>query len=281
MTSGPVFVDTSIGELLYKRFGYKFDRTKKLHNDFWYIWAKSGLLDFVCLKLRKKYQIPILKAKSDFISGAISMGYKSVTLETYAYYDKWQDKEKFKKELESIIIQLRLHHGSYWSLFDKIFYKIPLGIREKWEGFDMEAELGLISPSDNSPMVGFTRGEITEIHKEIILYLKEKFKRVLTIDELEAVDSWCSRLERNVRIWKDKKLVCLVIEQMKHYKIPVEGFNDNHDWSEKVKMTSERCSAAINEKLPAKKFLNAVTFRKISQRLYEAFPILREYVTQG
>jgi len=281
MKTEQVFKDNSLSDFLEKRLHSRFNRTRRLHNDFWYIWVKSGLLDFVCLKLRKNYQIPIQNEKTDYISGEVSMGNDSMTLDTHIYYDKWNDKEKFKKELESIIVQLRLHHSTYWSLFDKIFYNKRLKVKEKWEGYDTEAVFGFTVPVDEEfPMVGFTKGEIKEIREMIFPNSKKKAKTVLTIKQKRDLTDWCDGLERNIRIWKDKRVVYLVIEQMKHYKIPVDGFDDNYDLSE-IRMTSERCSAIVSGKLAADEVLNAVTFRKMSQRLYKAFPILQEYIVQG
>lgn len=276
----PVAIDASINAYLEESFFINFVRTRKLHNDYWYIWCRSGLLNFVCQKMRKKYAIPKLDINKDYHSIEEVVGDKSVTIDTFDFFDKWKKKKQFKKELKSIILQLRLHRSAYSSLFNKIFYYIPLSLTEKWEGFDTESVFHITSPlEDNFYPLGYTNEEIKIIRNEIVSNLTDNYKKQLSKKQMTTINNWCKKQNRTVKVPNNKKYLCQIIRQMKRYKTLRKGINDAGDVSDKLRQTSARCANNVTTKISDDKGYNPEAFRQIVRRLYKSFPILSEYIS--
>lgn len=276
----PVVIDDSISAYLEENFFRLFNRTRNLHNDYWYIWLKSGLLRFVCRRLRKKYNIPKLAANEDYQNIEKFVGDKSVTIGSYAFFDKWNKRKQFKKELESIILQLRLHRSAYWSLFNNIFYGTPLSLKEKWEGYDTESVFHITSPLEDEFLpLGYTIREIEIIRNDIISNLTSHYKKKLSDRQLMTINNWCNRLKRNIRAPKSKKLIYLVIKQMKKYKTFAKGLNEDNDLIDRLRQTSKKCAANIAAEMPDNvEYFDHTAYRQMVLRLNNAFPILNEFV---
>ncbi len=59
-----------------------------MHNDYWCIQAESGLIDFICFKLRDKYSIKILDYSKDYVSGEVLINkFDTMSLDTHKFYD--------------------------------------------------------------------------------------------------------------------------------------------------------------------------------------------------
>jgi hypothetical protein len=177
------------------------------------------------------------------------------------------------------VYQLRLPRSAYGNLFHKIFYNTPLKLKETWEGYDTESVFHITVPlSEDFLLLGFTKTEITKIRKMIISDLAKKLKRHINDKEDKVIENWCRQLERNIRVFKNKKLIYLVIEQMKKYKTFIKDRDDDNNISEQVRQTSEKCAANISAVLPGDEHFDAVAYRKMAQRLQTQFPILHEYI---
>lgn len=276
--------DTSISEFVEKHYGSLFSRTQKLHNDYWYIWSKSGLLDFICKKLRSKYSIELLDYDEDYINGEIPINdFDSASIESHQFYDSWDRKDEFRKELADIIYQLRLHRSSFWFLFEKIFYDNPLDVNEPWSGDDSMAVYHLTTPLDEEfQFQGFTAQEIKIIKKEITSNFRKKLgHKKLSPTEKQAVDEWCSQLSRDSRPPKDKEVTYQVIEQMKRYKQTGSGRNDHEGFAD-VRLTAGKSASELVRQLPDESLSDIdysdAWFRVFVKDLYERFPLLKEFI---
>lgn len=277
----PVFIDHRLSDYLEVAFHSKFKRTRNLHNDYWQLWSQSGLLEFVCQKMRSKYQTPILNEADDYQCIEKYVGDKSVSVDKFAFYDKWEHKETFRKELETVIYQLRLHRSAFSSLFDRIFYDIPIDPNEKWEGFDTEGIFSFMFPLNETIFLeGFTKREIVVIKDELIDALKRKLERDLTSKEDNQVYIWCQNLRRKDRAIKSVTQLALIIEQMKRYHSSATGLDDDDgNLTDGIKQTSERCATKVAAELPEDVYFDAATFRQTVRRLYKTFPILHEFIS--
>lgn len=276
--------DNTISEYIENYFSSHFLNTRRLHNEYWYIWSKSGLLDFVCEKLRCKYSIKLLDYDEDYINGEIPIsGFDSASIEAHKFYDNWSRKEEFRKELADIVYQLRLHRSSFWFLFEKIFYDSPLDINENWSGDDSEAIYHLTSPLEKGfQLQGFTAKEIKKIKREISDNLKRKFgRKKLTTAEMQIIDDWCNQLSRESRPPKDKEVTYQVIEQMKHYKHTGVSRDNKEDFAG-VRHTASKSASELVRQLPDENFKNIdysdAWFRVFVKDLYERFPLLKEFI---
>lgn len=273
--------DSALKEYFENELHSYFYRTRQLHNDYWYIWSKSGLLDFACLELREKYKIPVLRYEDDCHAVELYGGDDSVTDEKHEFYDEWDNKETFKKELEELIKNLRLHRATFWFLFEKIFYGTPLDVEEHWAGYDTEHVMQPFYPLEEIPVFEtLTSVEAKKVRSLMVERMKQKTGRKrLTGQENEAVDLWCNKLLRNNRTPKNKELTYLVIEQMKKYKLIGTGYDTTKgEWGE-IKQTSFTCANNVLNKLedPTIDFSEAA-FRRMVSDLYVAFPILKDFI---
>ena len=64
---------------------------------------------------------------------------------------------------------------------------------------------------------------------------------------------------------------------MKRYKKKFPGYDDDHNFSNQVRVTSERAADAISSGLDNKEFFS-YTYRQEVKSLYKKFPILREFI---
>lgn len=278
-------LDDSLDKYFENIYFSYFSSTKTLHSDFWYIWARCGLLDYVCNKLRSKYAIPQLDYNEDCVFGEVPVDdFNNVTIETHKFYDSWAHKDEFREELEGLIHQLRLHRGSFSILFEKIFYYTQIDSDQKWEGIDSEALLGLISPSQDKVQIeGFTVKEIKKIKSDVTNKIKEILnKRKLSDGEKQAINKWCSCLSRKTKPPKSKEEICLVIEQMKRYRHLGEGRSEELGYGI-VRQTSGVSAGNISQNVtiePSEKEKNYsdAWFRGLVKDLYDRFPILHDYI---
>jgi len=276
--------DNFLQEYVESYFGSYFSQTRRLHSDYWYIWCKSGLLDFVCEKLRNKYNITPLDYTADYVNSEMPVGnFGSATIESHKFYDSWNRKEELKKELEEVVSQLRLHRSAFWFLFEKIFYNHPLEVNESWSGNDFETIRHLTSPvKEEFKLQGFTSKEIRKIKSEFSYNLKNKLgRRKLTIAEKQLIDGWCSQLLRKSRPPKDKELIFQIVEQMKHYKHLSGGRDDIRGFAS-VRQTAAISASEVLRQLPSDslsdKDYSDAWFRVLVKDLYERFPLLREFI---
>ncbi|MBP9781081.1 hypothetical protein KBC89_00305 [Candidatus Woesebacteria bacterium] len=283
MPSTPI-TDTWINEYIENYFSSYFSQTRKLHNDYWYIWAKSGLLDFACEKLRKKYDIQLLDYFVDYINGDIAVSdFDSVNIDTHQFYDSWSRKDEFRIELEKVVYELKLHRSAFSSLFEKIFYDIPIDVEEKWPGIDSNVIHGITSRVPEIFMVeGFTKDEIEKIKSEITDDLKRKLRRKkLTESEKQSIKNWCDHFKRKSRSPKNREVIYQAVEQLKIYKHTGAGRDDTRGFAN-VRQTSGISASELQRRLPDSaptgKQYSDVWFRVLVKDLYDRFPLLRDFI---
>lgn len=286
MSTEPI-IDTTLNKFiaddLENHLYSYFWRTRKLFNDYWYIWNKTGLLDFVCTYLREKYETPILDIEVDFQTPEFYIDdFNSVGIDVHEFYDKWDRKEEFRKELETIVHQLRIPRTAFDMIFHKVFYDVPLDINWKWEAVDDEAIFNpLYKTLDSFHLEGFTTAEIKKVKSLFIERYQKRVKREFTQDELNAIGEWCSQLKRTNRGLANAELTLLVIEQMKIYGKTTSGVDDDGNPSNELFVTSARAATAIAAELPDDQFFNADAYRQRVKALLRDFPILQEFLANS
>lgn len=267
-------INTIIEDKLFTHFW----RTRQVFNDYWQMWLKTGVLDFVCEKLRSEYNVPLLDDKEDYQSIEMPIGdFDTVTNDVHIFYDSWEKKEPFSKELETIVHQLRLHRSAFWFLFERIFYDTPLDFPWEWHALDNEAIYNpLFRTLDTFYLEGFTKSELVEIEKMLLESLERKLGRPPTTNEKSDIHDWCGRLRRKTRTLKWPAMTRLVVEQMKKYKSYAPGRDDSNNLVDNLRQTSDRLVSEID--LPGDTGLTPEAFRQRVRYLYKQFPILHEFV---
>jgi hypothetical protein len=280
-------IDTTINEYVEQNSLSEFGSSIRYANDYWYIWVKSGVLDYVCAKLKAKYQIPILSYSKDYISTDTPVGPDdSVQIDHHIFYDKWRYKARFRKELEGYINELRLPRLAFNPLFDHIFYNHRLKVQEKWRGMDTNSVFKPLDIADGRQygQNSYTKSEAKVIKEHIHSALMRRGV-ILMEDELDKrLRKHLKELTRKTRTVQNKKLYVAVIQQMKVYK-KVDMWNDYTDDKEspdkkRGRQIAEKCAARIAAKLSLDDF-TSVAFRRMVARLYADFPILKDYITSS
>lgn len=273
-------VDTTINKFLEEESPYI--RTQKLFNDYWYIWTKTGLLEFICVMIKQKYAVPTLDIEKDYVSGEIPMGDDYVFDDSHTFFDAWDRKAEFHDELDGYIKNLRLPRLAFDSLFERIFYSMPLQVKEKWHGEDTNAifvPLGLIKAKSYGEGT-YTREEVLDIKRKIKSYLAGiKFK--ITPEINKKINAYTKTLLRNHRVIQSRALYVETIKEMKKYRKRLwVDYADDKDAPDKTgdKQISEKCATRISTKLNLDDF-DSRNFRRLVGRLYKDFPILHQFVS--
>lgn len=278
--SDTVIQDTTINDYLEETLFSHFWRTKQIFNDYWRLWLKSGLLDFVCDKLREKYDVPVLNDEEDYQSIEMPVNdFDTVTIDVHNFYDQWEKKDEFTQELKEIVYQLRLHRSAFWFLFERIFYDTSLRFEWKWGALDMEAIYAPLYPVPQKLYIeGFTSEELKIISEMLYSSLEKRLGRIPNSEEKAEVDAWCNSLRRKTRTLKWLKHTLLVIEQAKKYKKRAIGRDKNNKIVDDLRQTSDQLAMEISGELPADLNMTPDAFRQRVRYLYKQFPILKEFI---
>lgn len=261
----------------------KYMRTATVQSDYWHVWVKSGLLEYIGEKLRGKYKTPILNMAEDLGFGEITIGDESASDDYHIFFDSWDRKAEFSRELSEYVDQLHLCRSAFWEVFDFIFYNDPFNINREWTGIDTEAWYYPLGMSDEYELrlVGHTRDEARDVVKTIKSNLKRYGVKV-TKEMNKALVGYGKSIQRKIRQIKNKELYVAVIEQLKFYKsnLETDGEDIKRFEDEKVRNRhiSELCASRIARDLELNDF-TSVAFRSLSARLYQEFPILKEYIS--
>jgi len=279
MSEAP-YQDKTINNFLEQSFFSYFWRTKQLFSDYWRLWLESGLLDFVCDKLRTKYDVPLLNNEEDYQSIEMPVGdFDTVSVDVHKFYDQWEKKEEFARELEEIVYQLKLHRSAFWFLFEKIFYNTSLRFEWEWGALDLEAIYAPLYPISSKLYIeGFTSEELKVIKEMLSSSLESKLGRTPTYAEKEEIENWCNQLKRKTRTLKWLKSTLLVINQMKKYKKRSQGRDKDNNIVEDLRQTSDQVAMEISGELPSDFGMEPAAFRQRVRYLYKQFPILREFI---
>lgn len=278
--SDTVIQDTTINDYLEETLFSHFWRTKQIFNDYWRLWLESGLLDFVCDKLREKYDVPVLNDEEDYQSIEMPVNdFDTVTIDVHNFYDQWEKKDEFTHELEEIVYQLRLHRSAFWFLFERIFYDTSLRFEWKWGALDMEAIYAPLYPIPRKLYIeGFTSEELKIISEMLYSSLEKKLGRKTNSEEKAEIDAWCNSLRRKTRTLKWLKHTLLVIKQMKKYKKRARGRDKENKIVDDLRQTSDQLAMEISGELPADLNMTPDAFRQRVRYLYKQFPILKEFI---
>lgn len=280
-------IDTTISEYVEQNNLSDFASSIKYANAYWYIWVKSGVLEYVCTKLKHEYKIPTLSYAKDYVSTDIPIGNDdTVQVDHHIFFDKWRQKIKFRKELQGYIAQLRLPRLAFNPLFDRIFYNHPLKVREKWSGIDMNSIFKPLGIEDGRQygQTSYTKSEVEVIKEKINSALVSRGIELQGGDLDRQLQKYLNALTRKTRLIQNKKLYVAVILQMKVYQ-KIGVWNDYTDDKEspdknKGRQIAEKCAARIAADLSLDNF-TSVAFRRLVARLYADFPIIKEYVYSG
>lgn len=273
------------GTLFTMPLRMKYMRTAIVQSDYWYVWVKSGLLEYVGKKLREKYKTPLLNEREDMGFGEIPIGDESVSDEYHKFYDKWDRKEEFRQELSEYVDQLHLHRSAFSEVFDFVFYGDPLNINREWTGIDTEAWFYPLGISDEYELrlVGYTRDEARDVVKRIKSNLKRDGIKA-TKEMNKSLGEYGKSIQRKIRQIKSKELYVAVIEELKTYKEPRKLGDEymKRSYEDKVRnqYTSGECASKVAESLgiDEEKFGDS-DFRKMTTGLYKEFPLLKEFIS--
>lgn len=280
MNKPSVNKNESVKDFFQQSFLSHFWRTKQLFSDYWRLWLECGLLDFICNKLQAKYDIPSLNDEEDFKTIELPVGdFDTVSLDVHKFYDQWERKNEFDKELRGVIYQLKLHRSAFWFLFERIFYNISLKFEWEWSALDMEAIYAPLYPISNKLYIeGFTGEELKVVGEMLQSCLEKKFGRALNHEEKAEIEGWCNQLRRKTRTLKWRKSTLLVIEHMKKYKQRARGRDKSNNIVDDLRQTSDQLALEISSELPADLGMEPSAFRQRVKYLYKQFPILREFI---
>lgn len=264
---------------------YPYSLTANVQNDFWYIWVKSGVLNYLCKKIRKKYEIPELSESKDRHSGEIVVGDDSVSDLRHDYYDDMPRGAEFEEEIKSYLVQLNLAEGAYWEIFDCVFYRKPLDATLTWQEKDLKTQPfyeGYPGSLDDFPVreFGRSRSEIkTYIAKKKKMARKQGIKGLSGL--FKSLEQYWQAVKGEVRQVENRKIHLEVIRELKRYKTPkivdsYDGKESYHEWHRQI---AGKCASRIAVKLNLDKY-EAWSFRQQAGRLCESFPLLKEYISQ-
>lgn len=260
-----------------KQVLYPLTITANVQNDYWYVWIKCGLLDYLCLRLREKYGTPTLREEDDRYFGEIIIGDDSVSDGGHRFYDEWDKALEFTEELRGYLVQLNLGEVVFWELFDRVFYDKPLDINFEWTNTDTKSQpylYGFPDDFDDFPAreFGSTKHEVRE--------MVERMGKV-NPDIAKSLQRYDETIKRDVRQVQNRELYVEVIEQLKVYKTRgyVDRYDDPQDPSNKnQRQDSDKCAWRIQDNLNLRKYPK-VNFRRFIARLYKDFPLLNEYIS--
>lgn len=265
---------------------YPYSLTANVQNDYWYIWVKSGLLKYLCNKLRKKYEIPKLSESKDRLFGEIVVGDDFVSDSGHNYFDDMARGAEFEEEIKNYLVQLNLAEGAYWEVFDCVFYRKPLDAKLTWRESDIKAQPfydGYPDSLDDLPVreFGSSRSEIkTNVEKRKKLARKQGIKGLSGF--FKGLERYGQTVKGEVRQVESRKIYLAVITEMKRYKTTqkigyYDGKEDYHLWHRQI---AEKCASRIAVKLNLDKY-EAWSFRQQAGRLYTSFPLLKDYILQS
>jgi len=270
-----------------KQVLYPLTITANVQNDYWYVWIKSGLLDFLCQRLRAKYDIPILKEEDDRYFGEIVNGDDSVGDGGHRFYDECDKASEFTEELNSYLVQLNLGEVVFWEMFDRVFYDKPLDINFEWTNADTKSQpylYGFPDDVDDFPARQFGRSK-REVGKKIekLKKLSRKYgvKRVTSL--IDIFENYKTTIKSDVRQVGNRDIYVAIINQLKVYKtvqwVDYQDDEDNPDNQNQLQV-SKKCASRIMAELDLDNFTHC-TFRRLVGRLYQSFPLLKEYISQS
>lgn len=270
-----------------KQVLYPLTITANVQNDYWYVWIKCGLLDYLCLRLREKYGTPILREEDDRYFGEIINGDDSVSDGGHRFYDEWDKALEFAEELNGYLVQLNLGEVVFWEMFDRVFYDKPLDINFEWTNADTKSQsylYGFPDDIDDFPAREFGRSN-REVGKKIekLKKLGRKYgvKRVSSL--IDIFENYKTTIKSDVRQIQNRELYVEVIEQLRIYKtaqwVDYQDDEDNPN-NKNLQQISEKCAARIVSKFDLENF-TSLAFRRLVGRLYQSFPLLKEYISQS
>lgn len=279
-------IDTTVSEHLKREHFAKFSSSIKFSSDYWYIWVKSGVIEYLCEKLKSKYKIRRLNYIKDYVTWSRPLGDDdTVEMEEHKFYDKWRNKVKFRRELNSYLEQLRLPRLAFDPLFERIFYNHPLQIKQPWPGYDSNSVFTPLGLSEDNHVLKntYTKQEVKEITQRLRDQLVRM--RVPISDKIEGkIKKYTDGLVRGGRILQNPKLYVAVIKELKVYR-KVGIWNDYTDDSGaadkgKGRQIAEKCAARIVKNLGIDSFTGSA-FRKKTLEIYADFPLVKEFIESG
>lgn len=270
----------------HKTVLYPYSLTANVQNDYWYIWVKSGLLKYLCNKLRKKYEIPRLNEDEDKYFGEVIVGEDSVSDSGHYFFDDWVRAAEFEEELREYLVQLNLAEGAYEEIFNCVFYRKPLNAKLTWAEKDIKGQPfydGFPGSLDELPVreFGSSRREIERYIGTTKKLAKRKGIKGMS-GFFKSLGYYKLSVRGDVRQIQSRKIYLEVICQLKLYKtfqlVDRQDYDNDPD-KPNLRQISEKCALRVAEKIGED--FDALDFRKLVSRLLKYFPVLKEYISQS